>query len=114
MIDYKISPVNSVNYVNLYYNNNNRQNQESQDISQNKSQDDFKKVLRDTVSIEASKKEVDYMVCNHNPNDKNSTLEKINKRVMVTPTTFWFRCNKCYKGFKFVKNDNGELEEADY
>lgn len=48
--------------------------------------------------------------CNHNPNDKNTTLIKFRKINMVVPGLINFVCKNCGKRFIF-KRVNKEYEE---
>lgn len=49
--------------------------------------------------------------CNHNPSDVNNTLQKINRKTMVSPETCFFICKECHQGLKFVKNKDGDFVE---
>lgn len=49
-------------------------------------------------------------MCNHNLNDTNNTLIKINIKKMVFPDTTYMCCKRCNEIFKFVKNENGIYE----
>lgn len=51
------------------------------------------------------------LICNHNPDDSNCTLEQLPKKVMTTPEIFYFLCKGCKKGFSFIKNKKGEFVE---
>lgn len=48
------------------------------------------------------------MICNHNIEEKNNSLVKINKKNMVFPHEEFFYCKNCKKGFIFVKNEQGK------
>lgn len=42
-------------------------------------------------------------ICNHNPQDKKNTLEKLNRRVMVNPCIDEYICKICHDFFDFEK-----------
>lgn len=50
--------------------------------------------------------------CNHNPNDRTSTLEEIkpNRKTMVKPQFRNFYCTKCGELFIFVKENGNFIE----
>ncbi len=127
IINNLFNKVNSISSVSNNYNNNhNKQTIQTEQIKNNKSNEikSFKEILGDQIFIseegrqkveENKQKELEgeNNMCNHNPNDENTSLEKMNKRIMVTPTIYWYTCNTCHKGFMFVKNVNGELIEIE-
>lgn len=50
--------------------------------------------------------------CNHDFKDKDNSLFKMPKRIMVHPEVINCYCTVCHKSFKFIKNDKGEYIEA--
>jgi uncharacterized protein CbrC (UPF0167 family) len=42
---------------------------------------------------------------NHNPNDIDNSLEMLPNRNMTYPQVFLFRCYKCGKILKYIKED---------
>ena len=62
-----------------------------------------------TKKQEKEVKEVLLEGCNHNPNDKQSSLKAFPKRNQVYPEEFFFICPCCHKGFSFLKDDNGKF-----
>lgn len=43
-------------------------------------------------------------LCNHNLNDINNTMEKVNKKNMVFPEVNYYICKYCHKILKGNKN----------
>lgn len=96
-------------------------NKETSQIKQDKKS--FKDVLNETqdkVSISnEGKKAVEGinkdepevkkkpLFCNHNPNDKDTTLVILPKRIMSYPPEVFMCCDICRMGFRFVKNEDG-------
>lgn len=42
-------------------------------------------------------------LCNHNPNDLNTSLEMLNKRTMIYPPVDEYFCKICHQFFQFNK-----------
>ena len=62
-----------------------------------------------TKKQEKEVKEVLLEGCNHNPNDKQSSLKAFPKRNQVYPEEFFFVCPCCHKGFSFLRDDDGKF-----
>ena len=133
-LNYELNRVMSLSQTTLNRDNVNRDTSRHSGKNQEDKDKDFKQVLTEKLdsfllSDEGKKylNEVKHLVpkedddmekkkkvqCNHNPNDNDTTLEKLKKRNMVMPSTLWYTCSQCHKGFKFVKNVDGKLEAVE-
>lgn len=110
-----VTPISSIFQVQYQkYKEVSNGNIEDEKVNQ-KSSKNFKEILSDTVIVSKEGKrkmeKENCGQCNHNPNDVNTTLENSKKKVMQFPPQFFMTCKECHKGFRFVKKENGELEE---
>lgn len=48
--------------------------------------------------------------CEHNLNEKDNTLIKLNIKKMIYPNIIFCYCNICKREFKFIKNQEGNYE----
>lgn len=54
-------------------------------------------------------------MCNHDPNDKNTSIIFSKKRCMIYPMKYIGICKDCHKTFIYIKNNDGKftLKEGD-
>lgn len=53
----------------------------------------------------------DDSMCEHNPNDKNTTIVFSNFKTMQFPEVKFGKCEECKKTFTFVKVDGKHIEK---
>ena len=50
--------------------------------------------------------------CNHNPNDIDNSLKRLNRIEMVSPQKYYFQCEECKRFFIFTKGKNKAFVEC--